>query len=174
MRSWLRSIANKAAHWRGREHFDRALNEELRLHAEERADELIASGMQPSDAAAQARRELGPAARIAEESREAWRWTWLEDFSRDIRYAIRTLARDRAFFATAVLSLAIGVGVNTTIFSVTAEFLFSRPSVADPDTLLNIRLGSSDALPARDYRFIRDSGVFPGVAAANPMQEANW
>src|SRR5688572_17298660 len=110
--SWVRSIVNKAAHWRGRGRFDGALEEELQLHVEERTDELIAQGAAPGDAAAQARRELGSTARIAEESREAWRWTWVEDLARDIRYAIRTLTRDRGFFVTAVLSLAIGVGVN--------------------------------------------------------------
>ena len=148
--SWIRSALNKASHWRGRNRFDSSLEEELQLHIDERTDELIASGLHRDAAAAQARRELGNVARLSEESREAWRWNWLEDFQRDLRYAVRTLGRDRGFLVTAVLSLAVGVGVNTTIFSVTSEFLFSTPTVDDPATLLTVRLGTSDAVPARD------------------------
>src|SRR5690242_1731746 len=125
---WYRELANKLSHCLRRRRFDEDFAEEMRLHREERAEELIAGGMAARDAEAQARREFGPAARIAEESREAWRVGWIEDLLRDLRYGGRALRRDRGFAITAVASLALGIGVNTTIFSLTAEFLFSEPS----------------------------------------------
>ncbi len=169
----MRGLWNKISHLAGRRRFDDSLDEEVRLHLESRAAELIAGGTPARDAMNQARREFGPGARVAEESREAWRFTWIEDLARDLRHAARTLRRDRGFAATAILSLALGIGVNTTIFSLTAEFLFSRPSVRDPDSLVQARIGGGTT-QMREYRFIRDAKVFDGLAGMNPMQEVNW
>jgi predicted permease len=149
------------------------MEEEMRLHVEERAEELMAGGMSRRDALAAARREFGSAARIAEESREAWRLAWIEDLWRDFRYGVRALRRDRGFAITAVLSLALGIGVNTAIFSLTAEFLFSQPSVRDPDTLVRVEIGGS-VIGMREYRFLRDAKVLEELAGANEMQEVNW
>ena len=171
--AWYRELIHKLTHLLGRRKFDASLEEEVRLHLEARADELAAAGMPRPAALAEARREFGSTARIAEESREAWRWSWLEDLILDLRYAGRTLLRDRGFAATAVLSLALGIGINTTIFSLTSEFLFSEPSVRDPKTLVQVMIGGSQ--PAmREYKFVRDANVFAGLAGANPMQEVNW
>jgi predicted permease len=168
------SIANKLGHLFGRHRFDESFEEEMRLHVDERTAELMARGTPAADARAQARREFGPAARIAEDSRDAWRWTWIEDLARDLRHGIRALARDRGFAAAAIVSLALGIGVNSTIFSLTTEFLFSAPSVRSPETLVNATVGGSTTLPMREYRFLRDAKVFPQLVAANPMQEINW
>ena len=97
-----------------------------------------------------------------------------EDLFRDLRHALRTVRRDRAFTAIAVISLALGIGVNTTIFSLTAEFLFSKPSVRDAATLVNAQVGGNSHVPMREYKFVRDSQVFAGLAGAVDMQEANW
>jgi predicted permease len=172
--AWYRELTHKLSHLVGRGRFDASLEEEVRLHLEARVDELVAGGMSRPDALAEAHREFGSAARIAEESREAWRWNWLEDLMLDLRYAARTLVRDRGFAVTAVLSLALGIGVNTTIFSLTAEFLFSEPSVRDPKTLLQVQIGGGSPPPMREYKFVRDAKVFDGLAGANPMQEVNW
>jgi predicted permease len=171
---WYREIANKITHLAGRKRFEDSLAEEVRLHLEERTDELIAGGMPRRAALAQARREFGPMARVTEESREVWRLAWLEDLMRDLVYAARALRRDRAFAITAVLSLALGIGVNTTIFSLTAEFLFSEPSVRDPSTLVRAEIGGNSHSRMREYRFIRDANVFDGLAGSNEMQEINW
>src|SRR5689334_4587475 len=138
--AWYRELTHKLTHLLGRRKFDASLEEEVRLHLEARADELAAAGMPRPAALAEARREFGSTARIGEESREAWRWSWLEDLILDLRYAGRTLVRDRGFAATAVLSLALGIGINTTIFSLTSEFLFSEPSVRDPKTLVQVMI----------------------------------
>ncbi|MGH9675386.1 MAG: ABC transporter permease, partial [Bryobacteraceae bacterium] len=172
--SWFLELRNRFSHLRGRHRFEESLDEEMRLHIESRVEELIAAGRTRAAALAEARREFGQPARLAEESREAWRWGWLEDLGRDVRYAARSLGRDRGLAATAVISLALGIGVNTTIFSLTAEFLFSRPSVRDPDTLVHAQIGGASHIPMREYRFIRDAGVFQSLAGADVMQEANW
>src|ERR1051325_4232413 len=102
---WSSELKNRLLHLIGRPSFDHSLEDEIQGHIEMRVDDLVASGMEQKEAEAIARREFGATSRIAEESREAWRWSWLEDLVRDLRYAARTLARDRGFTITAVLSL---------------------------------------------------------------------
>lgn len=172
--SWFREASNKASHTRNRESFDESLAEEIRLHIEERTEELRNTGMPEKQASEQARREFGNAAHAAEQSREAWRWTWMEDLARDLRHALRALRKERGFAITAILSLALGIGLNTTIFSLTSEFLFSQPSVRDPATLMAAQFGGSTQLPFREYKFVRDAAIFAGLAGENPMQEVNW
>ncbi|MGH9719305.1 MAG: ADOP family duplicated permease, partial [Bryobacteraceae bacterium] len=143
-------------------------------HLEARVEELVAEGTSRPDAQAQARREFGSTARAAEDSRNAWRWGWLEDLTRDLGHAARGLDRDRGFAATAILSLALGIGANTTIFSLMTELLFSEPSVRDPKTLVNAHVGSGSQIPMREYRLLRDANIFDGLAGESPMGEVNW
>jgi predicted permease len=171
---WYRELKNKLAHLRGRSGFDASLDEELRSHLEMLAEELIAKGMPHEEALASARREFGSAMLLAEESRDAWRWSWVEDFARDLRYAARNLRRDRSLALTAVLSLALGIGVNTTIFSVATEFLFKPPSVRDPGTLVHAEIGGYGSVGMREYRFLRDSGVFEQLTGLFEGCEVNW
>ncbi len=169
--TFLTEIRNKLASLIGRsEGFD----EEIRLHMEARADELELTGMPRRDAELQARRELGNATLAAEDSRGAWRFTWIDDLFRDLHHAARTLARDRGFAAAGILSLALGIGLNTTIFSLTNEFLFREPSVRDAGTLLSARVGGFNGIPMAQYKALGDAKVFDGLVGASPMQEVNW
>src|SRR6202035_401829 len=118
-----------------RPQFDRELDEELRFHIETRADELEREGIARDQALAQAKREFGPATLIREDTRSAWELQWLQDLAADLRYAARSLRRNPAFAITAIACLALGIGVNTTIFSLSSEMLFSQPSCRDPRTL---------------------------------------
>jgi predicted permease len=170
----MRKILAKLRHLAGRRRFDDALDEEMRLHLEARVEELVGQGVSAAGAADRARREFGPSALLAEQSREAWRWSGIEDLGRDLRHAARGLARDRGFTATAVVSLALGIGLNTTIFSLTSEFLFSRPSVRDAETLVRAEIGGTGSIPMREHRFLAEAGVFQGLAGSNEMQEINW
>src|SRR5262245_59926014 len=99
---------------------------------------------------------------------------WLEDLSRDLRHAVRTLRRDRGFAATAVVALALGIGLTMAIFSLTAEFLFQQPSLRDASRMVEVQVGGAMQIPIREYRFLEDAKVFEGLAGASPMQEVNW
>ncbi len=153
---------------------DTELDAELRFHIESRADELQAEGLGPAEALSRARREIGPPARITEKARAAWQIRWLEDLLSDLRYAARAFRRNPAFALTAIVCLALGVGANTTIFSIATEVLFSRPSVREPETIVNIEIGSSSNASQRNYRFLRDSRIFDDLAGQNPEIETNW
>src|SRR5438067_6764027 len=94
------------------------LSEEIREHLEEKIEELVAGGMSRKEATYAARREFGNVTLIEEDSRTVWRWAALEDFFMDIRYGLRMLAKSPIFTVVAVLTLAFGIGLNTTLFSV--------------------------------------------------------
>src|SRR5581483_6567572 len=125
----LTQLRNRLAYLLGRRRFDADLDSEIRFHLDSRADELHASGLSRSAAVARARREFGSAARMQEDTRAAWQFKRLEDLAADLRYAARGFRRNPAFAATAIACLALAIGANTTIFSLTTEALFSRPSV---------------------------------------------
>src|SRR5262245_50802312 len=127
----LKEALRRARYLGRRAMFDRELDDEIRFHIESRADELEQSGMAPAAALAQARREFGSAVRTREQARSAWQFRWLEDLFADLRYAARALRRNPSFALTSITCLALGIGANTTIFSLSAEFLFSEPSCRD-------------------------------------------
>src|SRR5690242_19257081 len=114
-------LARKLGHLLLRRRFDADLEDEIAFHVDSRADELESSGMSRAAALAQARREFGGDARAREESRAAWRFAWVEDLAADLRFAARALRRNPAFAATAITCLALGIGANTTMFSIANE-----------------------------------------------------
>src|SRR5580704_972536 len=94
------------------------LSEEIREHLEEKIEELVAEGMPREEAAAAARRAFGNVTLTEEDSRNAWRWPRLEDFLMDVRHALRGLGHNPVFTIVALLTIAIGIGANTAVFSV--------------------------------------------------------
>lgn len=113
-----------------------ALREEMELHMAERAAELEAEGMAADLARAEAQRRFGNAGLKQEESREIWMTRFLTELSQDIRYGGRAMAANRSFSALAVLSLALGIGANTAIFSFMEAILVRELPVADPESLV--------------------------------------
>lgn len=111
------------------------MRSEVEAHIEERAHDLIESGMPERDAWAQARREFGNTTLAIERSREVWGWNWLEQLGRDVRYAYRAMAANRLFTALAVASLALGIGANTAIYSFMESILLRSLPVKDPQSL---------------------------------------
>ena len=124
-----------------------ALREEMELHLAEKAAELQADGMTAERARAEARRRFGNVGLKHEESREIWMTRFLSELGQDIRYGCRTMTANKAFSALAVLSLALGIGANTTIYSFMESILLRSLPVADPESLVVLNWHSR---PPRD------------------------
>lgn len=105
---------------------EESLNDEIRDYLERETELNLEAGMQPADARYAARRKLGNAALVKENTRVVWGWTWLEQLWQDIQYATRTMRKNPGFTLVAVISLAIGIGANSAMFSV-ADALILRP-----------------------------------------------
>jgi putative ABC transport system permease protein len=130
-----RSIARMLFHprrWR------QDLSHELQFHIEERADELERDGLARPAAVRQARLEFGGVATYSEECREAHGIRWLDELSRNLAYAARSIRRNPGFSVVAVLSLALGIGANLAVFHVLDRLVLTRLPVPAPDQLYQL------------------------------------
>jgi len=133
--SYLRSLISTLFH---RAQIDAEMEEELRLHIENRADDLERSGLPRAYAARRARIEFGGPERFKEEIRDECGGRWLETLWTDLRYAGRMLRKSPGFTAVAVLTLALGIGANTAIFTMTNGLMLHTLPVRDPAQLVEI------------------------------------
>jgi putative ABC transport system permease protein len=164
--SWYRRLFNLTRS----EEITRELDREFAHHIAERRDELMKSGMNAHDADSAARRQFGNATSQKERTRDVDLIMWLETCFADIRYAFRALRRSPAFALVAILSLALGIGANTAIFSLIDAVMLKSLPVSHPEQLVAVK---AVAAGPSDYYFtnplweaIRDRGdMFAGAFA---------
>jgi hypothetical protein len=167
---WFSELGRRLLVLLRRRQFDRDLDEEMRLHRELREQEQVEAGMTPEEAHYAALRRFGNVALTRERSREMWGWSWLENTVQDVRYGLRQLRRSPAFTAVAVLTLALGIGANTAIFTLINAVLLNTLPVTHPEQLVLLRWESphvvTDSLPYPIFAQLRDSSyVFDGMFA---------
>jgi putative ABC transport system permease protein len=131
---WRRVIG-----WLGTRRNDAALREELEAHRAYAQDELERSGMTAAEASAESRRRIGNVALAIEDSREVWAVRWMDRARANIRYGLRGLMRERAFGATAVLTLGLGTAAMASVFSVVNAEVWRPLPFQDPRALVSIR-----------------------------------
>ena len=150
---------------------ERELDEELRFHLEKEAEQNMARGMSPNEARLAALRSFGGVEQVKEESRDSRGVRFLEELRQDLRYGARRLVKNPGFTVVAVITLALGIGANTAIFSVVNTVLLQPLPYKDSDRLMmvweeNTRQGfPRNSLSAANYIDWRDQNqVFEGTA----------
>jgi predicted permease len=114
-------------------------------HLEERTEELVEEGMLREDAERAARREFGNVTLIEEHSREVWQWMPLEAIVANVKFALRRLRKSPGFAVTVLLTLAIGIGANTAVFTVLNSVLFKPLPYQEPERLVSLWLQAPGA-----------------------------
>jgi predicted permease len=155
--------------------FDADLDEELRFHLELAAADRENQGLSPAEARDAARRRLGNPLVLREDSRATWGWTSLEAIFRDIRLAFRTMRRSPMFTFVAVVSLAVGIGLNAVVFSILDATLFRPLPVRDVGRLVDVFTSTSNGDPYGtnaypDFLDLRaDNDCLEDMLAFSPM-----
>jgi putative ABC transport system permease protein len=162
--------------WAGRRDADdHALDDEIRAHLAMAVADRIARGESPDAALAAARREFGNIGHVKEVTRESWGGMWFDRLIQDLRYAVRSLRRAPVYATVAVLTLALGIGVNTAMFTVVRGILLRPLPFRDPDALFAVshvpdraRSFSGPSMTDREYLdYFRLTKAFQSTTSYN-------
>jgi predicted permease len=156
--------------WRRRQ-MEEQLEKELGFHLEQHTAELIVRGHASDEARRQARLALGGPEQVKEKCRDARGTRWLEDLLQDFRYAIRTLGKQPSFAAVALLTLALGSGTTTVMFTVVNSVLLKPLSYPEPERLVTLHEQTQDDAAGGPFSYLnfvdckRESRTLPYMAA---------
>lgn len=169
--SWLKTILWHLPGLFGKGRVERRIEEEFRFHLEMRTQEYVDAGMAPEEALRRARRQFGNLTYITEVSREMWVVRSIETLWQDLRYGLRMLLKNPGFAAVSVLSLALGIGANTAIFSLVDAVLLKMLPVKDPSQLVALDVyiarGERNGISYPMFEQLRArTTVFSGIFAA--------
>src|ERR1039457_2350642 len=134
----FRELRRRLLHLFERDEFARDLNEEMRLHIELRARKLHQRGLSEEEAIHMAQRQFGNRTLVQDASSELWGWTAWERLFQDLRLGARTLRKTPGFTAIAVLTLALGLGINTAVFSVVNAVMIRSLPYPEPNRLVSL------------------------------------
>jgi hypothetical protein len=165
-----------------RQRFAKELEDEMQLHLELRRQQQEESGVAPKDAQAAAHRRFGNPTLVRERSYAAWGWSWLEGLLQDVLYGLRAMLRSPGITIVALLSLALGIGANTAIFSLMDAVMLRSLPVKEPGQLVLLGTGDETGIGSTfvsselySYPFYRQlqqkNAVFSEVAAVFSMTD---
>jgi putative ABC transport system permease protein len=129
------------------------LAESMREHLEERVGELVEGGMARADAEFAAKREFGNMTQIEERSREVWQWPRVESLWADGKYAMRQAMKAPGFAAVVIITLALGIGANTTVFSIVDAVMLRPLPYAQPQRLAEVQSSGSGSFSGEDVSY---------------------
>jgi predicted permease len=156
------------------------LDQDIRDHIERETQDNIEHGLSPEEARYAALRKFGNVTQVQEETREVWSFGWLEQLGQDIRYGLRMLRKNPGFTTVAVLTLALGIGANTALFSLIDAVLLKMLPVTDPDRLVHLTSVTADGrtndyFSYPTYKTLRDQNhVFSDVFAFRALGDVDF
>src|SRR5215470_4103789 len=137
---WIRQIWLRLQTLIGRRRSAQRLADEVQFHLEQQIAENVVAGMRPEEARYEAMRAFGNSTYLKEQARDTWGWTWLEQLASDVRYGARGLCNSPGVTAVAVLTLALGIGANTAIFSLIDAVMLRMLPVQRPEQIMQVAI----------------------------------